>query len=407
MMPVLSISLILLAMGYIAVLVRFTIGMNRMNYPAASSGVSKIKTLNAPRGGELDPCPPLAGLKPGTQSQQPGVSVVIAARNEEGNISACLSGLASQDYPSDNYEVIVVNDRSTDRTEKRIKAFVQRDARFRLVNVTEINPHMAPKKWALETGIRQARGEIILTTDADCLVRPGWISAIVRCFEDDVGLVAGFSPLEDTSAPSLLHRLIALDALAIAAIAAGSFGIDHPLTCTGRNLAYRKSVFREIGGFGAIGRFVSGDDDLFLHEVRKKTDWKCRYAVDPESIVPSKPPATWSTFFSQRTRHASKGRHYDAVLKIGLVAFYLMNALLFISAILIRLRPLFIGVFFAKSLLEFVLIRKASLLFDRQKALIVFPIAVLIHPLYILVFGFWGQFGKFKWKEKTYKARME
>lgn len=375
MITVVSISLVLLAMGYIAILVRFIIGMNR--------------------------------LKPGTQSQQPMVSVVIAARNEEENISACLNGLASQDYPADKYEVLVVNDRSTDRTQERIKAFVQKDARFRLVNITEASPEMAPKKWALDTGIRHSLGEIILTTDADCIVRPGWISAMVRYFENDVGIVAGFSPLDRFLSSSFLQRLIALDALALAGIAAGSFGVGYPLTCTGRNLAYRKSVFRQVGGFEAIGHFTSGDDDLLLHRIRRKTDWKCRYAVDPDSVVSSKPPTTMKAFFSQRTRHASKGRHYDAVLKIGLIAVYLMNALLLISAVLVRLWPLFIGVFLAKSLFEFVSIRKTALLFGQQKALMVFPIAALIHPLYILVFGLWGQFGNFKWKEDAYKARME
>ena len=338
-------------------------------------------------------------LQEGTVRDQPFITVVIAARNEEDNIGSCLESLAVQDYPKEKHEIIVVNDRSLDNTAAVIEGFIEKDGRFRLVDIREKNPDMAPKKWALHKGIGQAKGDIIFTTDGDCTVSPGWISSIVRYFERNVGLVAGFSPLNRISSSSIFYRWIRLDGLALAGVAAGSFGAGFPLTCNGRNLAYRKSVYEDVGGFHSISRFASGDDDLFLHLVRKKTKWKMRYAIDKESVVPSRPPSGLKTFFYQRTRHASKGRHYPIPLTLGLLAVYLFNLLLLISLVFLRFWPLFALLFGAKALFELILVWKAARIFHQKSLLQFFPLGVVMHMFYVVFFGLWGQVGSFKWKE--------
>lgn len=338
-------------------------------------------------------------LEPGSHPDQPFISVIVAARNEEQNIGSCLESLSLQHYPPDKHEIIVVNDRSTDDTANIVDKFVKTNSRFRLLNIIESNPYMSPKKWALTRGIQQAKGEIILTTDADCIVKPGWIASILRYFEKDVGLVAGFSPLDRYPSPSPFYRLIALESLALAGVAAGSFGKGFPLTCNGRNLAYRKPVYLQVGGFKSIARLISGDDDLLLHLVRKNTHWKLRYAIDQESFVSAKPPMNFKEFLHQRSRHASKGRHYPKHLKMGLIAAYLFNLSLLGALFFPILRPVFFLLLGAKSLFEFLLISKAATLFHHGKLLRFFPLAIPLHMIYVILLGFWGQVGIFKWKD--------
>ncbi len=337
-------------------------------------------------------------LKSGREKHRPFVSVVIAARNEAGNIGSCLESMALQDYPADKHEIIVVNDRSEDDTAGIVEAFSEKDSRFRLVTVFAPHPDMAPKKWALHRGIDSARGEIILTTDADCVAGPGWISSMIRYFEDDVALVAGYSPLRHAS-PSVFHRLVELDALALAGLAAGSMGAGFPLTCSGRNLACRKSVYEEIGGFGSIGRFISGDDDLFLHLIRRRTDWRVRYNVDSESIVSSHPPGTFSEFVHQRIRHASKGRHYPLPLTMGLVAVYLFNLLFLVGIFFPKMWLPVVFLFGLKSFCDFLLVLRTATVFRQRDAISVFPLAMFLHIPYVVIFGWLGQVGKFRWKE--------
>ena len=264
---------------------------------------------------------------------------------------------------------------------------------------------MAPKKWALHRGIEQARGEVILTTDADCGVRPGWISSMIRYFTDDVGLVAGFSPLDRIEAPSIFHRLIGLDGLALAGVAAGSFGAGIPLTCNGRNLAYRKSVYEEVGGFSTIGSFISGDDDLFMHLVRENTCWDMRYNIDPESIVSSQPPIGFKEFVHQRLRHASKTRHYPIGLTVGLIPVYLFNLFLLTAVFVLKMWPVLIVIFGMKSILEFFLLLRMVRIFRLQGWLRYFPLAALLHVPYVVVFGLWGLLGRFKWKGEALRAK--
>ena len=344
-------------------------------------------------------------LNPGQNQSKPLVSVVIAARNEEDNIGKCLEALIRQDYPRDKYEIVAVNDRSEDGTAAVIDGFIQTDSRIQQMQITEVVPEMTPKKWALHTGIQNAKGEIILTTDADCQPGPSWISSIVAHFDDRVGLVAGYSPLNRIPSPSIFHRLIQLDGLALAGVAAGSFGMRIPLTCNGRNLAYRKSVYEEAGGFHSIGQFVSGDDDLLLHQIRSKTVWEMRYAVNKASMVPSRPPMSIRDFFHQRIRHASKGRHYPFPLTLSLIAVYLFNLMLLAALFFVTLWPLPIILWGLKSMLEFVLILCMGTRVSQTRVLIYFPLAMLLHIPYVVIFGLLGQIGRFKWKDDSFRTK--
>jgi len=205
--------------------------------------------------------------------------------------------------------------------------------------------------------------------------------------------------------------LLTLDSLSLAAVAAGSFAIGKPLTCNGRNLAYRKETFQAVNGFKQIQHLISGDDDLFLHLVRQQTDWKFRYAIDPETVVRSKAPGDFNQLANQRTRHASKGRHYQRWLQLSLVAVYLFNLLLLVLLLLsllgFGLFRLWLASWLMKSFAEFMLLYRFADIFHNKKALSVFPVAMLVHVPYVVIFGLRGQVGKFQWKDATFKTTVD
>lgn len=347
----------------------------------------------------------LSTLDRGKNNETPSVSVVVPARNEENNILRCLEALHAQDYPEGKSEIIIVNDRSTDRTEEIIRTYVKDKSNMHQIKIHETHAHMAPKKWALQTGIQKASGEIILTTDADCIPRPGWIRAMTGYFNDHTALVAGYSPLTLDATPSILHQFVKLESLALAGVMAGSFGAGFPLTCSGRNLAYRKSEFERIGGFKQIAEFVSGDDDLFLHLLQKESRLSFRFAIHAESVVPSRAPESFSHFSNQRVRHASKGLFYKTSMKLALIGVYLLNVGLLISLFFQSLWPWLLVILCAKSAFEFLLIFKTAGLFSQRRLLWFFLPSVILYPPYVVWFGLKGQFGKFKWKNETFKTK--
>jgi len=336
---------------------------------------------------------------------KPSVSVVVAARNEERNIGTLLSALISQDYPAERYEIILVDDASTDGTAPIIQDFQSKhgQSRIRHLVVKDRQNVVSPKKHALSLGIGQANGEIILLTDADCAPPPGWISGITEYFVLPVGVVIGFSPYELPRLKGFWEYLLALDSLALAALAAGTTGWGRPATCNGRNLAYRKEVFEQIGGFEDIQQFVSGDDDLFLRLVVQKTPWQVAYAYDPELVVPTQLLSSWRQFYHQRIRHASKGRFYGRRATAVLAVVYLYNLLLvtafFLAVIVPPLLLVFLAALFAKAFAEFALLYTFAKRMQRTAYLRFFPLAVLLHIIYVVAFGALGQFAGFRWKE--------
>ncbi len=247
---------------------------------------------------------------------KPKISVIIAARNEEKHISRCLDHISKQDYPE--YEVIVINDRSTDKTEEIVHNFPGLK-NLKLITVTQLPENIAPKKNALSEGIKAATGEILLLTDADCKADNDWISSTVKCFNPEVGMVVGYSPIDPVNPNSVFENFVAIDSLGLASASAGSAFWGSPITATGRNLAYRKSVFEQVGGFSKIAHFVSGDDDLFLKLV-KNTGWKIAYNL--KGLISTIPPERFENFINQKIRQASKGRHYSPkIIGIGVILF--------------------------------------------------------------------------------------
>jgi cellulose synthase/poly-beta-1,6-N-acetylglucosamine synthase-like glycosyltransferase len=323
------------------------------------------------------------------------VSVVVAARNEAENIGACLEALRAQDYPGE-WEVVVVDDRSTDGTSDRIRE--SHWAGLRLVRAPEEPRFRCPKKSALAAGIERSAGEVLLFTDADCRPPPNWITATVALFAPGVGLAAGHAfprPLR-----GFRQRVWALENLAVGALGAGSAGMGRPLSCTGRNLAYRRQVYEEVGGFSAIGHLIGGDDVYFLRLV-SRTRWGV--VANPSLVACGPGPQNWRALMRQKLRHAAKAGHYQGPARVLVVAVYAFHLLLLVGlAELCRVRPdpLFLAVWGTRWLADLWLLARYAPRPSERRLLWHLPFLELLYIPYVLFFTPAGRLGwfKFKWK---------
>ena len=335
----------------------------------------------------------------------PSVSVIVAARDEADSIGDCVRALQEQDYGGD-FEIVIVDDGSRDDTaEVAASAVVQTagasaPARVQILDAPTDRAYRCPKKSALAHGIAATGGDLLLFTDADCRPPVSWMRATVGAFSPPVGLVAGFAFDADRS--SWWRRLLALENLGVAAVGAGSIGMGNPLSCTGRNLAYRRRVYDEAGGFTAIGHLIGGDDVYFARLVAARTDWGIVYNMAAEAAVPSNGAKQGTDLIHQKLRHAGKAGHYGgrALALAGTV--YLFHLLIGVGLVagVAGWRPgwwalVAIGV---KTALDAAVLGAFGRRFPGLIALIYLPLLELLYVPYVLFFTVAGRLGWFRWK---------
>ncbi len=337
----------------------------------------------------------------------PSVSVIMPARNEAEVLERTLRSLVEQDYPGE-WEIVVVDDRSTDSTPLVLQRWTNISEHVRAVRVTETNPR-SPKKNALALGIKQSRGKIVATTDADCIYDPSWITAMVSHLAPDVGVVAGLTvfDLPENDSPAW-QKIQWLDFFAQNSLAAGAAGAGVPASCNGSNLFYRREVYDTISGFGDLASIVSGDDVLFTQRVSKHTAWKIVYAARPETTVRSLPVLTVRELFQQRLRWASKGLTYQASMLSFLFGIYVYYLLLGAIPFVILAAP-HTGLALSAILLwklawDYATVRIGCRVFQQERLLPYFvPYAVLQLYFYPLL-GFGGLLLPFRWKGDWYRT---
>ena len=349
--------------------------------------------------------------KQGRTDSKPMVSVIVSAHNEETHLPGCLECLQAQEYPPEKVEFLIVDDRSTDATGAVTDRFAEQDTRFRPISIKDRRPDFAPKKRAIDTAIRHARGEVILLTDADGRPGSNWVSGMVSYFTEQTDMVIGYAPYTVKPAGHFTKSLLALEYLSHAAVAAATCGLGFPVTCVGTNMGYRKKLYTEIGGFGEYKPFISGDDDLFLTRVRGAKQYTIRYADAPETHVYNDPPQLWSKFLHQRMRYASKGFSYPKKVTAGLLAYYLFNLFMFVGLLGFLFVPaVFYPVLAAygiKSVGEFYFMNLAGKTLHDTRFISRIPLVQVLHIPYVVVFGFLGQFKRFRWAEAHSEAAVQ
>jgi len=287
------------------------------------------------------------------------VSVIICARNEAENLTKNLPSILNQDYP--DFEVIVVNDCSEDDSEFVLDRLQKQYKHLKVTTIKQDEKFIHSKKLALTIGIKAAKNEWLLLTDADCYAESTkWIERMQRKFNENADIVLGYGGFVQEK--SFINYLIRFDALFIALQYFTFAMAGRPYMGVGRNLAYRKSVFFRNKGFANHHKLDSGDDDLFINEVATSTN--TYYEISHESITRTIAKSTFSDWFKQKKRHTTTAKHYKTNTKIRLffepfsrISFYILFVLSLIW--FSNYYPFIIGAFALRMILQLVIIKVA------------------------------------------------
>jgi cellulose synthase/poly-beta-1,6-N-acetylglucosamine synthase-like glycosyltransferase len=326
------------------------------------------------------------------------VSIIIAARNEENRILPCLHSLENIDYPMDQYEIIFVDDNSEDKTADLIDSYVTKNSNWKLVRLDKKSKLLRGKKNALMHGIKQAKGDLIFTTDADCIIPAGWLKKTVNYFSPDISMVLGYSPI--LASPKILYRLLQFDNLFSAIAAAAPAKLGYPFASVGRNLAYRKDAYHDVGGFLALKKFRSGDDIHLTSKFRYNNGGKIDFCAEREAFIHTQIPDSLKEIFQQQIRKNSKTFQLSTASIVLMSVIFMYYLLLVCLPVLL---PSWISTWFAflliKFFLEFLPLSKAAIIFDQKDLIPFLPIMQVIYPFIIIFFSVIGTFQFYQWKK--------
>lgn len=338
------------------------------------------------------------------------VSVIIPARNESEHIEETIQSILAQNYPAHLFEIIVVDDHSDDDTGAKVASF--KNENVHLVSMHKVplkDGEVAYKKRSIEEGIKICKGEIIITTDADCTHHKGWLKTIVTTFEQqDVNMISG--PVLFNYENHWFQKFQALDFLGMIGITAASIEMGMFNLANGANLAYRKSIFNEVNGFKGIDQKASGDDMLLIYKFAQIDASKVLFIKSNKAVVYSNCAPDLDAFIQQRLRWTSKSFSYQDHRITWILAFvYLVNVCLLTSLCLaifhgsVFYLSLLVGQFLMMSAVDYLFLRKVARFFEREKLLNSFISSQLFHVMYILVIGLLGNIIPYKWKGRKLK----
>lgn len=330
---------------------------------------------------------------------QTTVSVLIPARNEADNILNCLESLLRQQFPAHLLGIIVIDDHSTDDT-----ARIVRELAHPQVRLLRPDGPGGGKKNALSHGIRHAKGEWILTTDADCLLPPHWIAAFVAYIQlHDPVFITG--PVVFTYEPQPLERFQALDMLGTMLITGSGIQSDTIYMSNGANLAYPRAVFLEVGGFSGIDHLASGDDMLLMHKIKEQYPGRIAFLKSPLATVLTPAVSTWRAFVQQRLRWGTKSGTYQdkKIIVVLALVFFLCWGILLSPVLVIfygwmGLLPglILLG---GKIIADRQLLGRAARYFQREALMRHFWPSQLLHILYIAGIGLLANLvRRYEWK---------
>jgi cellulose synthase/poly-beta-1,6-N-acetylglucosamine synthase-like glycosyltransferase len=267
------------------------------------------------------------GIRPAIRRQadhHPSVSVIVAARNEEQNIGACIESLLRCEYPSDKYEIVLVNDSSNDTTGIIMQNYARAHSIIRYIEIDSDSVHIRGKANALAQGIASSHGELIFFTDADCTVPPLWVKSQAAYFNAQTGLVGGYTRLRSDN---WFGGMQALDWFFLYSVGAGAVGLGKPMTAVGNNFCIRRQAYNEVGGFEKLPFSVTEDYILF-NAVKETRNWQIQFPLDPETLVTSSPCASIRDLYRQKHRWASGAADMKAEAFIYFAPIYLLHLIL-------------------------------------------------------------------------------
>lgn len=328
------------------------------------------------------------------------VTILIAARNEEEKIHLTIMDILAQDYPKELTEIIIVDDHSTDRTSGIIASYADRGVQ--LLQLKEDKPLNSYKKKAIAQAIKRSTAELMVATDADCRMGEKWLSSIVGYYEaNDPFMIS--SPVSYFEEKSLFERMQTLEFYTLIATGGAFIGNNHASTCNGANLAYRRDIFYEVGGFTGIDDLASGDDELLLQKVAARYPGKIGFLKLYDAVVFTHAKHNLKEFLQQRRRWASKSVKYkDKKVVAVVVGLWLFNVSVVANFFLGFLDNVFFEVcglqLLMMAILELILLLPVTLFFKRTRLLSLIIISIPVYVIYFVYIGLIGNKGTYHWK---------
>lgn len=343
------------------------------------------------------------------------ISVIIPARNEAENIGHCLDSATAQSYPKQLYEILVVDDHSTDTTAEITRRYTAKNVKLiSLMNFIGGNSINSYKKKAIEIAIQQSTGHLIVTTDADCVVPPNWLLNIASFYEENNAAFIA-APVSVDCNNNFLEIFQSLDFMTLQGITGASVHNKIHSMCNGANLAYEKKAFLEVDGFKGIDGIASGDDMLLMHKIYERFPDRTFFLKCRDVIVHTQPMNTLTKFINQRIRWASKADKYqDKRIFSVLLLVYFFNGWIFLTGVAGLFGGLtsqslniffihFISLLTCKTIIEIYFIYPVAVFFNKRIILWWFPLAQPFHILYTIIAGWLGRFGSYHWKDRKVK----
>jgi cellulose synthase/poly-beta-1,6-N-acetylglucosamine synthase-like glycosyltransferase len=340
------------------------------------------------------------------------LSVIVPARNEQQNIGSCLETLVHQNYPKELFEIIVVDDFSEDDTRNVVERFAAAHSQYN-IRCLLLRDHLkektfAFKKAALEYGISQATGELIITTDADCVFPKEWLLHYAALYETEDRPMIIIAPVLLSNNNSMVQLFQTIDFTGSQGITAATHIMNLGRMSSGPNFAFQRTAFLEIEGYQQIDGLATGDDFLLLWKMSRLLKRKICYLKSFDATVISQPQYTWSAFLNQRIRWASKsGKYDDKNLIVVMLLVYVFNCWLAVLLYLGTVSPVFWAVLLAaftfKVVFELLFLIPVFRFYRNAKALRYFVLLQPVHIAYIITAGFLGFIGEYEWKGRRIK----
>ena len=346
----------------------------------------------------------LKGFNKTLKSPEVKISIVVAARNEASNIENLLENLLRQDYPSDLFEIIFVDDQSDDHTARLVEEMIARNAGIQNLKLVSLNvKDGSGKKAAIGQGIKVSGGEMIVITDADCTPGISWISTLADFYSIyKPQMILG--PVRMTAGGSFFGKLQSLEFTSLISSAAGSCSAGFPLLANGANIAFTRNAYETCGGFTGNIQYPSGDDMFLMLSIKRNFGASAiRFLRSEKAIVDTPSTQGFKPFIHQRMRWVSKSRGYsDPLLIAASLLVFVVNAWLVVTAfsaiVFTGFLKLFLVFYAGKLIIDLPLVISYNR-FQKTAALIwLFPLMELLNALYTLIIGIAGNTLRYEWK---------
>ncbi|HEY3294322.1 MAG TPA: glycosyltransferase [bacterium] len=335
----------------------------------------------------------------------PPISIIVAGRNEERYVGGCLRSLLQLDYDPQLTELIFVDDHSTDGTRALAEGLaVESGGRLRVLSAPPCPAGMGPKKNAIAFGVAQAKGELLLFTDADCLVKPGWATCAVSSYRQKTGAATG--PVLPPVEAGFVNRLLRLERILISYTSASAIGWGSPASASGGNFSYRRAAFDSVGGI-AHAQVASGDDDLMAQAIARH-GWQVGYARGAESVVEHLRRPTMGQQVNATIRHQSTTRYYPLhwrlIYILSILSTLGLLAVLAATVFVPELLGFLLAAMTGRLLIEGIAVRAFCRCYEIRLSTLEFLTAEICLPVYLLIRAVLSLFPSFSWQARTHRT---